>query len=192
MIAMQKLYYITSSLQCVNTAEIMLAKCPSVSLYSEAAWVADNLRKQITKKGTTWRYKTCQISKMASPLCKMQWHIRTNIYLHLSPLRPLFSFEHQMAIDFFSKGKRNSGKSFITFSFFSSLPFHKNSFWDWDFLFLLLEVTRWLLFHAPWFISLTSKTGVVPSSLWKNSSKYLPQIFARFQTCIKQLLIFSL
>lgn len=93
---MQKLNDIMISLQRVNTSEVMLAVCPSVSLYSAATLVADNLREQIRgeKNRTTRRYETCQLSEMAGPLCEMQGQVGANIYLHLSPLGSLFSFKH--------------------------------------------------------------------------------------------------
>lgn len=81
---------------------------------------------------TTCRYERCQISKTAGPLCKVQWHIFTNIYLYLSLVESLFSFKHQMAIDFYFKRKKESGKSFTTFFiriFFLRLEFPP-TFWD--------------------------------------------------------------
>lgn len=127
---MQKLNYITLSLQCVNISEVMLAKCPSVSLYSAASLVTDGLGEvclmRANKKKNPVDVKHVRFQRLLAHYVKCNdtlvqiftfaW-LPWSLCSHLNTEWPLTSFQREK-------------RRVINLSLPSP---HKFSFWDWDF-----------------------------------------------------------
>lgn len=194
---MQKLNYITLSLQCVNISEVMLAKCPSVSLYSAASLVTDGLGEvclmRANKKKNPVDVKHVRFQRLLAHYVKCNdtlvqiftfaW-LPWSLCSHLNTEWPLTSFQREK-------------RRVINLSLPSP---HKFSFWDWDFppLLFLRQDHHYFKFLVH-FSNLRDRCSLLYTVDRKLAKKQknkktanISQIFVESQTCTNQLLSFLL